>query len=185
MAGFLRILLLLGNYQNMPSVERVLTTGGDAKTYELPASLYEAGKPTTKPLRTKKWVSVNKFIVNDYVYSTWPHTTLAVWGSENRVALLSLPLFAPSGRYPPGNLLPEVRGRGVHPARGWAPPHGRLLLLGRGSLGYRGVRGVSHEKHAWVWGALSQRTRVRHKRNYKWQTFFQRYSGFSGWLIYF
>lgn len=133
----------------------------------------------------KKWVLVNQFIVNYCVYSTWPNTTLAIWGNENRVALLSLPLFAPLGRYPPGDLLPEVRGWGVHPACGWAPPHGRLLLLGRGSLGHRGVRGVSHEKHTWVRGALSQRTRIRHKRNYKWQTVFQRYSGFSGWLLFF
>lgn len=32
----------------------------------------------------KKWVLVNQFIVNYCVYSTWPNTTLAIWGNENK-----------------------------------------------------------------------------------------------------
>lgn len=99
---------------------------------------------------------------------------------KHRVALLMLPLL--SGRYPHGNLLPEIRWWGVHSAHCRPPPHGRLLLLCGGSLGYGGMWRVSREKHAWVWGALPQRTWICHKRNYKWKTFLQRYNGFSGWL---
>lgn len=100
--------------------------------------------------------------------------------SEHTVALLMHPLF--SGRYPHGNLLPEVRWWGVHSAHCWPPPHGCLLLLCGGSLGYGGMWGVSREKHAWVWGALPQRTWICHKRNYKRKTFLQRYNSVSGWL---
>lgn len=100
-----------------------------------------------KAFEGKKWVLVNQFIVNYCVYSTWPNTTLAIWGSENRVALLSLPLFVPRAdirletcflRLSDEECTLPVAGR----HRGW-----RLLLLGRGSLGHWGEWGVSHEKH--------------------------------------
>lgn len=58
-------------------------------------SLYEAETPITRPgfCLSKKRFPVSKYIASYWVYCTLPNTVLAAWGSENRVALLSLSLF--------------------------------------------------------------------------------------------